>query len=122
VTPGRIARAEQRIDLRFPSDLLNLLRETDGVVEEQLVGGAWQPVRAAVWTCEQLEDLNADSDDDSEGPWFLLFASGADGVLFAFAVDDSGEEDPSIYAWFPAEESWRRVAASLADHLRSWTN
>ena len=122
VSSSRLARLEQRIELRVPSALAALLRETDGVIEERLIGGAWQAARAVVWTCDELEDINADSEDDSDGPWFLLFAGGAGGVLYAFAVDDSGEEDPSIYAWSPDEDAWRRTAASLEEHLRGWSN
>ena len=122
VSIARIERAAQRIALDIPSDLAALLQETDGVTEQRKVHGAWQDARPLVWTVDQIEEINADADDDTEGPWHLLFAAGADGTMYAFAVDDSGEEDPSVYAYAPASESWTRVAASLDEHLRGWPN
>lgn len=127
----RISAIEHDLGLPLPRPLRELLSETDGFIENSEREGVWRPLYFPLWSSEDILTQNREIREEanilppSNNPSIrpLYFAdAGVDGILFALLVDQSGDEDPAVYAWYPIEQEWQRISPSLADHLRGeWT-
>jgi hypothetical protein len=90
-------------------------------------GGEWFESMWLLWTIEEIVAKNrffrAASDERRYPRDFrslVFFAgAGADGILFAFPVED-GICAPRVVVWHPIFDELDELAASLDDFLRRW--
>jgi hypothetical protein len=130
-TSERILQLETKLGLRLPTALREFLGESDGLGQMAISYGNWERVHTELWSCDKIarenESIRADPEGpppppDAPGATPLYFADPAvDGILFAFLVRPSGDEDPGVYACYPIENEWRLISPTLEVHLRSWT-
>ncbi|MGW7018406.1 SMI1/KNR4 family protein [Streptomyces decoyicus] len=119
VDAARVAAAEQCLGCPLPSELVSLLRETDGMVGHDGVD--------TVWPLEQIVEQNLHFwSDDAFGELYMPF----DALLF-FGDQGGGDQfavvrTPSradIFVWEHEDDSRRWVARDLEDYLsRSLTD
>lgn len=113
--PEAIQTAEDKLGAPLPSELRELLGETDGVVGEYGLG--------LVWTAERIGDDNARfrADPDFSDLYLpfegLVFFSDA-GNGDQFAVSLRGAQD--VYAWNHEDDSRVWVASTILEFLRRW--
>lgn len=117
-TEQALRRAERTLGHLLPEDLIKLLGETDGVLDENghnLVFSAEQLLQGnlEMRTYPALKRLYMSFEQ-------LLFFSDtpADGNLFAYALIPEGR--PDILVWDHETDSRRWVAPSLAAFLEWW--
>jgi hypothetical protein len=110
---GTVRSMESRVGNPFPSDLVELLSEADGVLGEFLV--------SVVWPVERIVEDNIDFRTRSDfaelyGSFdsLLFFGDNGGGDQFAFSVDPAV---PGIYAWIHETDERRIVANDLRDYL-----
>jgi hypothetical protein len=124
-----IAEVQSLLGQRLPPDLIDLLRETNGVMNMmKLEKGEVMKTGWEIWPTERIEERNvwARSPETKKayGVSFddLLFFTGAgvDGILFAFAMSGDQFEQNGICAWYPIREIVRQVAQSLEDFVTEW--
>ncbi|MFI8850006.1 SMI1/KNR4 family protein [Streptomyces sp. NPDC053499] len=119
VDAGRVAAAEQRLGCPMPSELVSLLRETDGMVGQEGVDTVW-PLQQIVeqnlhfWSDRAFADLYMSFDA------LLFFGDNGGGDQFAFVRIPSRAD---IFVWEHEDDSRRWVARDLQDYLvRSLTD
>ena len=114
-TDGAIAAAEAALGTKLPDEILDLLRETDGVDGEYGL--------ALVWPAERIGKENAHFRSDQtfkdlylpfEG--LVFFSDGGNGDQFAISL--RGPQD--IYVWNHEDDSRTWVASTLVEFLRRW--
>lgn len=124
-----VAVLQSSLDLELPSDLVELLRQTNGVMNVmELENGRVIETGWEIWPIELIKEENiwARSPNNSkvyEVPFddYLFFAgAGVDGILFAFSVSSSKVEENGIYAWYPIRGVIRKVTQSLETFITEW--
>ncbi|MEU2624300.1 SMI1/KNR4 family protein [Streptomyces sp. NPDC007157] len=100
----------------LPTDLVALLRESDGIEGEYGAG--------LIWSAERIASENRTLREDSElatlyMPFdpLLFFADAGNGDLFALLP---GLQRPDVFAWNHEDDSRTWVAPSLAKYLEWW--
>ncbi|MEU2720399.1 SMI1/KNR4 family protein [Streptomyces smyrnaeus] len=113
VHPDRVADAEQRLGCRLPSQLADLLRETDGIVGHDGVD--------TVWTLGRIveDNLRFWSDSGFAALYMpfqplLFFGDNGGGDQFAFVRTPPRAD---IFVWEHEDDSRRWVAGDLWDYL-----
>ncbi|ARF77870.1 SMI1/KNR4 family protein [Kitasatospora aureofaciens] len=108
-----IAEAEELLGRRLPTDLGQVLLESDGVIGRSSVD--------TVWTVEQIVEQNLlfRSDESFARLYmpldpFLFFGDNGGGDLFAFVQKP---ERPDVFVWEHESDSRRWVANDLRDYL-----
>lgn len=123
-----IADAEAELNAVLPVSLRSLLLETNGVMDMMAIdGGDWFESMWLLWKIEEIVEQNryyraasVQGIEDRDFRDLVFFAgAGADGILFAFPVED-GNCAPRIVVWHPIMDALDGIAASLEDFLRGW--
>ena len=107
------------LGIKLPSELEELLRNTNGVMElmeldEQLQAAGW-----LVWPTEEIKRVNSwYQRQDMQEAYHrsfsdLLFFASADVGLFASSVPATRIEDSGIYIWYSIDNEIKEVASSL---------
>jgi len=115
--------AESLLKQELPMELAELLRETNGVMEELSVDG--RPYFDNLWLAWPIEQMlaenrsfrspNASENAKAYSENILLFsAAGVDGILFG--LNAHGE----VVAWSPMREEFWGLADTLRDFFRGW--
>lgn len=114
-TPQSIRAAEAKLGAPLPSELRELLSETDGVVGEYGLG--------LVWTAERIGEDNARFRSDLEFADLYLpfeglvfFSDAGNGDQFAASL--RGAQD--VYVWNHEDDSRVWVASTVLDFLKRW--
>lgn len=119
VDGSAVAAAELRLGCSLPSGLVNLLRETDGIVGHYGTDTVWPLARIVednlrFWSDRSFADLYMPFDA------LLFFGDNGGGDQFAFVQKPQRSD---IFVWEHEDDSRRWVARNLADYLgRSLTH
>lgn len=111
-----IQDAEQALGKALPAELVALLRECDGVEDEDGLGLIW-PIRRIV-----IDNLEFRTDTTFARLYMpfeplLFFADAGNGDQFCFVMR---ERPADVFAWFHETDSRTMVAPSLEGYLE-WT-
>lgn len=125
---SEIARAEKVVGYSFPSQLRELLRETNGdkwclmsvksIIETvELNREIWLPMFEEDFSREEYVD---------KVDRFIFFATNGCGDYYCYRVGEDGIADESaIYIWeheYLGEKCWKKVAGSMSDFIRRYYN
>jgi SMI1-KNR4 cell-wall len=115
----RLRAVEASLGAALPSELRDLLLESDGVSGEYDLGVVWS-----------LERIDSDNRKFRTAPAFrelympfdslMFFADAGNGDQFAFAILDGIVRRSDIFAWDHEDDSRRWVAPSLRTYLEWW--
>jgi hypothetical protein len=116
---GVITTAERDLQIQLPSELTEVLSESDGVMGQYGLGLVWPIDRIcsenmAFRSNEQFRELYMPFDN------LLFFADAGNGDQFAFAVCSGAVRRPDIFAWNHENDSRCWVAPSLRVYLEWW--
>lgn len=125
---SEITRAEKVVGYSFPSQLRELLRETNG--------DKWclMSVKSIIETVELNREiwLPMFEEDFSRKEYvdkvdrFIFFATNGCGDYYCYRVGEDGAADESaIYIWeheYLGEKCWKKVAGSMSDFIRRYYN
>jgi hypothetical protein len=111
-----IRACEAALGQRLPSELADLLRESDGVEGEYGLGLVWPVARIA------RDNLAFRGNADFAALYMpfeplLFFADAGNGDQFAFVMRD---RPPDVFLWDHETDSRTMVATGLADYLEGW--
>lgn len=112
--------AEKRLDVVFPEDLRELLRETNGVEGEYGLGLLW-PLERIV-----KENIQFRTNDDYKSLYMpfsnlLFIADAGNGDQFAYPIRADGIiHSPDVFVWGHEDDSRRWVAPSLKVYFEWW--
>jgi cell wall assembly regulator SMI1 len=128
-TVEQIDALEAALGMHLPRSLRELLQESNGVYLEMCCQSEWFVFLTLVWSCDEMAERNRAIRTEADAPVTpghdvspLFFANAAvDGILLAFFVHGSGAEDPAVHAYYPIEQSWRKVSPSLDVHLLGYS-
>lgn len=114
-----IENLEKALSVALPSELRDLLCESDGVEGEYGLG--------LVWNCERilkdnLEFRSSSSFVELYMPFqpLLFFGDAGNGDQFAFAIRSGRISRSDVYAWNHENDSRAWVAPSLEKYLEWW--
>ena len=114
-TPQSLRAVEAKLGAPLPSELRDLLSETDGIEGEYGLG--------LVWSAERIGEDNARFRSDPEFADLYLpfeglvfFADAGNGDQFAASL--RGAQD--VYMWNHEDDSRVWVASTVLDFLRRW--
>ena len=117
--PQAVAEAQQRLGLSFPDELLDLLRESDGIAGEYGLG--------LVWPLERIvgDNLAFRANPDFRELYMpfdclLFFADAGNGDQFAYAICGGEIRRDDVFAWNHEDDSRSWVAPSLRIYLEWW--
>jgi hypothetical protein len=115
-----VSEAERRLGHALPTDLRELLRESDGVLGSYGLGVVW-PISRIV-----EDNLGFRSNADFRELYMpfdslLFFGDAGNGDQFAFRLV-SVLWDKDIYAWNHEDDSRTWVARDLAQYLEWWAD
>lgn len=125
---SEIERAEKVVGYAFPSQLRELLRETNGdkwclmsvksIIETvELNREIWLPMFEEDFSREEYVD---------KVDRFIFFATNGCGDYYCYRVDEDGIADESaIYIWeheYLGEKCWKKVAGSMSEFIRRYYN
>ena len=114
VEADAISMAERDLQIQLPSELAEVLSESDGVMGQYGLGLVWpiERIRSeniAFRGNEQFRELYMPFDN------LLFFADAGNGDQFAFAICAAAVRRPDIFAWNHENDSrswWRPLSAS----------
>jgi hypothetical protein len=111
-----IRACEAALRQRLPSELADLLRESDGVEGEYGLGLVWPVARIA------RDNLAFRANADFAALYMpfeplLFFADAGNGDQFAFVMRD---RPPDVFLWDHETDSRTMVAPGLAAYLEGW--
>jgi hypothetical protein len=117
---AEITLAEEKLGIKFPDDLRNLLFETNGVHGQYRLGLIWPLERIVADNTsfranEHSKDLHMPFDS------LLFFADAGNGDQFAFPIQNGAINRLDVFAWNHEDDSRSWVASSLAKYLE-WTH
>ena len=117
---AELSEAERRLEHPLPTDLREMLSESDGVLGEFGLGLVW-PVSRIV-----EDNLGFRSNADFRDLYMpfdslLFFADAGNGDQFAFRLV-SVLWDRDIYAWIHEDDSRTWVASGLGQYLEWWAD
>jgi hypothetical protein len=106
---------------RLPDDIKEVLTQTDGILDELLIGGEWLENIWLMWPCSELKLLVKSHREAGVPHEYLAFSpAGADGILFLCSIgSDHGTESP-VFVWSPIENTIEPIAESLAAFYLGW--
>lgn len=114
-----IQAAEKAIGVRFPSDLQNLLLESDGLEGEYGLG--------LVWSLNRIIEDNLSFRKNTEFkelymPFdcLLFFADAGNGDQFAFSIQAGIIRRNDVFVWSHEDDSRTWAATSLPVYLDWW--
>ena len=117
---AEISEAQERLGHELPSDLRDLLTESDGLFGEYSLGLVWPVARIAE------DNLSFRSNPDFRDLYMpfdplLFFGDAGNGDQFAFRLV-SVLWDRDIFAWNHEDDSRTWVAPSLSQYLEWWAD
>ncbi|GAA2411040.1 hypothetical protein GCM10010420_44870 [Streptomyces glaucosporus] len=114
VRETHIGEAERRLGHPLPSDLVELLLETDGVVDSHGTSVVWSTGRI---TADNLAFRRSPSFARLYRPFgsLLFFGDNGGGDQFAFAVGRGGD---GVFVWDHETDERCVVASSLEEYVR----
>lgn len=118
---AEVALAEEKLGLKFPDHLRDLLFETNGVQGQYGLGLIW-PVDRIV-----ADNMNFRTNADFKDLYMpfdplLFFADGGNGDQFAFPIQLNTVRRNDVFVWNHEDDSRTWVAPSLAKYLEWWLN
>ena len=118
---AEVTLAEEKLGIKFPDDLRNLLFETNGVQGQYGLGLIWPLERivadnARFRANEDFKDLYMPFDS------LLFFADAGNGDQFAYPIQNGSFNRLDVFAWNHEDDSRTWVASSLAKYLEWWLN
>ena len=118
---AEVTLAEEKLGVKFPDDLRNLLFETNGVHGQYGLGLIWPLERivadnTSFRTNEHFKDLYMSFDS------LLFFADAGNGDQFAFPIQNGSIHRVDVFAWNHEDDSRKWVASSLSQYLEWWLN
>jgi hypothetical protein len=112
--PAQLADTEARLGVRLPSDLADLLSETDGFFDtESQYDYAWDHTTIVAENTLHWLDNDAPLDRD-------LLAFGGDGGGGWFCLSHTRETTASVYHWDWIDGERRLIAPDLRAFWRGW--
>lgn len=123
-----VVDAETALNASLPVSIRSLLLDTNGVMDMMAIdGGEWIESMWLLWTIAEVVEQNrfyraatVEGTYERDFRSLVFFAgAGADGILFAFPVED-GICAPRVVVWHPIMDELDELAPSLEDFLRGW--
>jgi hypothetical protein len=118
-TSDAIAAAQRSLQVEFPTELVGLLTESDGVEGKDGLGLVWPLARIVADNLSfrgnrEFRELYMPFDG------LLFFADAGNGDQFAFPICGGAIRRPDIFAWDHEDDSRSWVAPSLRMYLEWW--
>ncbi len=118
---AEVTLAEEKLGVRFPDDLRNLLFESNGIMGPYELGLVWPVDRIVADNAmfrenEDFKDLYMPFDS------LLFFADAGNGDQFAYPIQNGSIQRPDVFVWKHEEDSRCWVAPSLTRYLEWWLN
>ncbi|MEX0725850.1 MAG: SMI1/KNR4 family protein [Planctomycetaceae bacterium] len=116
-----VTSSEDKLGIRFPDELRDLLFQSNGIEGEYGLGLVW-PVERIVRDNDRFR-TNTDFRDlympfDS----LLFFGDAGNGDQFAFSIVGGAIRRTDVFAWNHENDSRQWVAPSLAKYVEWWLN
>jgi hypothetical protein len=115
-TEQQIEQAARELGVRFPDDLVALLRETNGVEGESGDGFIW-PIERIV--SDNLTFRASFHDIYMPFDALLFFGDAGNGDQFAFPITSKGPKD-RVFVWGHEDDGRNWYADSLRQYLEWW--
>lgn len=118
-TEEELLNIKEALNVDLPLDLLELLKESNGVFDEFSCPYIWstsQIVRDNLYfrNCEDFKDIYMPFDH------LLFFSDSGCGDLFAYPIINGIIQRGVIFVWDHESDSRKYVASSLEDFLKEW--
>ena len=116
-----IRQIKKQLHVDLPTDLLELLSETNGVFDEfdcPLVWSTKQIIEDNLFfrTFSDYKDIYMPFDH------LLFFSDAGNGDLFGFAILNGSIQRDDVFVWDHESDSRKWVASSLKDFIEGWAN
>lgn len=114
-TPQELAEVEAALDTALPTELAQLLLETNGVEYASGIGLVW-PTGDIAW---RNLDMRRTRDARLYTPFdnLLFFADSGDGQQFAFRLEAGTTLGADVVWWAPISDDRTHVASSLREYI-----
>ncbi len=118
---AELIELESSIGKRLPVELLEILGQSDGILDELLIGEEWIENIWLVWPVCELKRLVKLHRDAGVPPEYLAFSSaGADGILFLCPLGFEQGTNSPVFVWHPIEGTVELVVPSMASFYSGW--
>ena len=116
-----ISQIKEQLHVDLPTDLLELLSETNGVFDEfncPLVWSTNQIIKDNLFfrTFNDYKDIYMPFDH------LLFFSDAGNGDLFGFPILNGSIQRDDVFVWDHESDSRKWVASSLKDFIEGWAN
>ena len=120
-TENELSLVEQALNIELPSDLKNLLRETDGVTGDYASRYIWNLARI---NADNLKFRNSKALKEIYMSFdsLLFFGDAGNGDQFAYSIQNGLVRRNDIFVWDHEDDSRKWVAPSLEKYLAWWIN
>lgn len=121
VIKSDIRQIKEQLDVDLPTDLFELLSETNGVFDEfncPLIWSTNQIIEDNLFfrTFNDYKDIYMPFDH------LLFFSDAGNGDLFGFPILNGSIQRDDIFVWDHESDSRKWVASSLKDFIEGWAN
>lgn len=116
-----ISQIKEKLLVDLPTDLLELLSETNGVFDEfncPLVWSTNQIIKDNLF----FRNFNDYKDIYMPFDHLLFFSDAGNGDLFGFAILNGSIQRDDVFVWDHESDSRKWVASSLKDFIEGWAN
>ena len=116
-----ISQIKEQLQVDLPTDLLELLSETNGVFDEFNCPLVWSTNQIIK---DNLSFRNFNDYKDIYMPFdhLLFFSDAGNGDLFGFPILNGSIQRDDVFVWDHESDSRKWVASSLKDFIEGWAN
>lgn len=118
-TPEQLEEVVKQLNVKLPSKLSDLLKQTNGVFDQHYCPFVWSTKRVIE---DNLFFRNFEDYKDIYMPFdhLLFFSDSGCGDLFGFAILNGQVQTEDIFVWDHETDSRKWIAASLEIFLKGW--
>lgn len=121
---SEISQIREKLLVELPSDLLNVLKGTNGVFDEFDEFGS-----PLIWSTKQIVEENLFfrnfkdyKDIFMPFDYLLFFSDAGNGDLFGYPILNGSIHKDNIFVWDLESDSRKWIATSLKDFIEGWTS
>lgn len=127
-TSEEIEKAQSKLNIKFPQELVDVLMLSDGVNELMYIPNEDKTIVIddVYWPVESIINGTFEHDkylemiESKHKIKYLCFADNGCGEHFGYKFIDGKCEDTTIYVYYPIEDKYNKVATNLAEWAIGW--